>query len=186
MWRRWVAKAGRLERNDFECVTSRSIFCEHGFQANASRLLRRKLRDQFQLLSPSACRSGDATRSRRDVGRSHAIIKGSRGGGDRQERSTVQLRSRRAIPRNGSVGWVAPTGPAAGRPDDKLRDTNHHQHPRPMGFASAQPILRPVECRTVQVAIEDEVFETRDPRQPRRSLHVAMQAVGLVMATVQQ
>jgi hypothetical protein len=36
-----------------------------------------------------------------------------------------------------AVGWVEPTGPAFGRPDDKLRDTHRSQLMPPMGFAKS-------------------------------------------------
>jgi hypothetical protein len=42
-----------------------------------------------------------------------------------------------------SAGQVEPTGPAFGRPDDKLRETHHVSAPGLlMGFAYALPILR--------------------------------------------
>jgi tripartite-type tricarboxylate transporter receptor subunit TctC len=46
-----------------------------------------------------------------------------------------------------NVGWLEPSGPAVGRPDDKLREP-HHGPVRAarlmMGFARAQPILRAI------------------------------------------
>jgi hypothetical protein len=35
------------------------------------------------------------------------------------------------------VGWVGPTGPAFGRPNDKLRDTHPLQFAKVMGFREA-------------------------------------------------
>ena len=47
-----------------------------------------------------------------------------------------------------SVGWAGPTGPAFGRPDDKLRDTHQLQFMTLMGFASLNPAARrPCERR---------------------------------------
>ena len=41
------------------------------------------------------------------------------------------------------VGWVEPTGPAFGRPDDKLRETHHLAGAGMVGFAALYPPYAP-------------------------------------------
>ena len=45
------------------------------------------------------------------------------------------------------LGWVEPTGPAFGRPDDKLRGTHPNRTLQLMGIAFAPPILRATDLQ---------------------------------------
>src|SRR5258705_12406607 len=62
-----------------------------------------------------------------------------------------------------TVGWVEPSGPAFGRPNDKLGETHRHDD----GFRFAQPILRFIASPTPQ----------RLPQLVRKILHYAHQRV---------
>ena len=42
------------------------------------------------------------------------------------------------------VGWVEPTGPAFGRPDDKLRETHHRSRQQLIDIAALHPSYKPV------------------------------------------